>query len=89
MPRLEKKNGNINLSKYFISSCGDLTHNQSVLRSHFVPLRHDWPLVDIPLEVKLWMIGVSFILFRNRRLVTSEESRKQVFTSFFYRRKMN
>ena len=29
------KNGNINLSKYFISSSGDRTHNQSIL--------HDWP----------------------------------------------
>ena len=34
-------NGNINLSKYFISSSGDRIRNQSV--SHFVPLRHDWP----------------------------------------------
>ena len=34
---------NINLSKYFISSNGDRTHNQSVLQSHFVPLRNDWP----------------------------------------------
>ena len=31
----------INLSKYFISSSGDRTHNQSIL--HFVLLRHDWP----------------------------------------------
>ena len=34
---------NINLSKYFISSCGDRIHNQSSLQSHLVPLRHDWP----------------------------------------------
>ena len=39
----ERRNGNINLNKYFISSSGDRTHNQSVLQSHFVPLRHDWP----------------------------------------------
>ena len=39
----ELTNGNINLNKYLISSCGDGTHNQSVLQSHFVPLRHDWP----------------------------------------------
>ena len=37
----ERRNGNINLSKYFISSSGDRTHNQSVLQSHLVPLRHD------------------------------------------------
>ena len=39
----ERKNGNIDLNKYFISSSGDRTHNQSVLQSHFVSLRHDWP----------------------------------------------
>ena len=46
-PRLtstpERRNGNINLNKYFISSSGDRTHIQSVLQSHFVPLRHDRP----------------------------------------------
>ena len=26
-----------------MSSSGDRTHNQSVLQSHFVPLRRDWP----------------------------------------------
>ena len=40
----ERRCGNINLSKYFISSSGDRTHNPSVLQSHLVPLRHDWPL---------------------------------------------
>ena len=39
----ERRNGNINLSKYFISSSGDRIQNQSVLQSHFMPLRHDWP----------------------------------------------
>ena len=39
----ERRNGNINLNKYFISSSGDRTLNQTVLQSHFVPLRHDWP----------------------------------------------
>ena len=29
------RNGNINVSKYFISSSGDRTHNQLVLQSHF------------------------------------------------------
>ena len=44
LPRHQsEENGNIILSKYFISSSGDLTHNQSILQSHFVPLRHDWP----------------------------------------------
>ena len=41
----EQRNGNINLSKYFISSGGDRTHNQSILQSHFEPLRHDWPRI--------------------------------------------
>ena len=31
------------INKYFISSSGDRTHNQSILQSHFVPLRHDQP----------------------------------------------
>ena len=50
-PRLtltpERRNGNINLSKYFISSSGDRTHNLSVLQSHFVPLRHDRPHIRL------------------------------------------
>ena len=39
----ERRNQNINLNKYFISSSRDRTYNQSILQSHFVPLRHDWP----------------------------------------------
>ena len=39
----ERRNKNINLNKYFISSNGDRTHNQSILQTHFVPLRHDGP----------------------------------------------
>ena len=42
-----RKNRNIHFNKYFISSSGDRTHNQSVLQSHFVPLRHDWSLLYI------------------------------------------
>ena len=46
LPRHQsEENGNINLSKYFTSSSGDRTHNQSVLQSHLVPLRHDWTQV--------------------------------------------
>ena len=45
-PRLsstpQRRNGNINLSKYFNSSSGDRTQYQSVLQSHLVPLRHDY-----------------------------------------------
>ena len=41
---LERRNGNMNLSKYS-SLNGDVTHNQSVLQPHFVSLRHDWPLI--------------------------------------------
>ena len=48
LPRHQsEENGNINLSKYLISSSGDRTHNQSILQSHFVPLRHDWPHIKI------------------------------------------
>ena len=43
-PERKRSDGNINSSKYLISSSGDRTHNQSVLQSHFVPLRRDWPL---------------------------------------------
>ena len=39
----ERRNGTINLNKYFISLSGDRTHIMSILQSHFVPLRHDWP----------------------------------------------
>ena len=39
----KRRNENINLNKYFTSSSGDWTRNQSILQSHFVPLRHDWP----------------------------------------------
>ena len=39
----EYKNINIEINKYFISSSGDQTHIQSILQTHFVPLRHDWP----------------------------------------------
>ena len=37
----ERRNGNININKYFISSSGDRTHNQLILQSQFVPLRPD------------------------------------------------
>ena len=43
--RNENINENINVNKYLISSSGDQTHNQSILQSHFVPLRHHWPQV--------------------------------------------
>ena len=36
----ERINENINVNKYFISSSGDRTHNQSILQSHYVPLCH-------------------------------------------------
>ena len=45
LPRHQSEEMEIyNLSKYFISSNGDRTHNQSVVQLHFVPLRHGWPL---------------------------------------------
>ena len=42
----ERRNENINVNKYFTSSSGDRIHNQSILQLHFVPLCHDWPLVN-------------------------------------------
>ena len=33
--------------KYFISSSGDRTQNQSILQFQFVPQRHNWPLLII------------------------------------------
>ena len=44
--RPDRRNGNINLNKYLISSSGDRIHNQSRLQSHFMPLRHDRPRHD-------------------------------------------
>ena len=41
--RPQRSHENINVNEYFTSSNGDRTHNQSILQSHFVPLRHDWP----------------------------------------------
>ena len=46
----ERKNGNINLSNIInISSprVGNRIHNQSILQSHFVPLRRDWPQIKM------------------------------------------
>ena len=40
LPRPERRNENITLSKYFISSNGDRNHNQSILQSYFLPLRY-------------------------------------------------
>ena len=54
-------NGNINLSKYFISSSGDRTHNQSILKSHLVPLRHYWPQIGfIYLNINYSMLFIIF-----------------------------
>ena len=39
----ERRNENININKYLISWSGDRTYNQSILQSHFVPLRYDRP----------------------------------------------
>ena len=40
----ERRNENVNVNKYFFPSSGDLTHNQSILQSHYLPLRHDWDI---------------------------------------------
>ena len=50
----ERRNANINFNKYFISSGGDRSHIQSVLQSHFVPLRHDWPHIHTILPLLNW-----------------------------------
>ena len=61
MPRFsstpERRNGNINVNKYFIFSSGNRTHNQSILQSHFVPLRHDKPYHLLKLK-ELWNLYV-------------------------------
>ena len=45
-PRLalapEQRNENINVYKYFVSSSGHRTYDQSILQSHFVSLSYDW-----------------------------------------------
>ena len=50
---------NENVNKYFISSSGDRTHNQSI--SHFMPLRHDWPQFDVNIinEKELSKVNIS------------------------------
>ena len=40
-------------SKYFISSSGDRTHDQSILQTHIMPLRHDWRLLCINDKITL------------------------------------
>ena len=42
LPGHQRRNEKLNVNEYFISSSGDRTHNQLILQSHFVPLRHDW-----------------------------------------------
>ena len=37
----EHRNKNINVNKYYISSSEYRTQNQSILQTHFVPLRHN------------------------------------------------
>ena len=50
---LERGNGNIHLSKYFTSSSGHWTHNQSVLESHLCPC------ATTGLNYWLWIIFIS------------------------------
>ena len=42
--RLERKNENLNLNKYFISLSGNRTNNHSITQTYcyFIPLRHEW-----------------------------------------------
>ena len=65
------QSGIINSSKYFISSSGDRTHNQSVLQSHFEPLRHDWPQ-DYVTHAYKWLhiesISKNYIIYLNKYL---------------------
>ena len=58
----ERRNGNINSSKYFISSSGDRTHNQSVLQSHFVSLCHDWPRIFLDSVICEYIVLMQFNL---------------------------
>ena len=57
-PRFASTPERRNENKYFTSSSGDRTHNQSVLQSHFVPLRHDWPHYNIYVQI---------LMYRNNR----------------------
>ena len=51
----ERRNENINLSKYFISSSGDRTHNQSVLLRAAAPrlASNNWKYLFIFLSLQL------------------------------------
>ena len=65
----ERRNGNIYLCKYFISSSGDRTHNQSVLQSHIVPLCHDRRhVVDCSLYLFLIYLNILFFFCYKKKL---------------------
>ena len=57
---LERRNRNINLDTYFISSSGDRTHNQWNLQSHFVPPALQ---LDLKLQYKSYFIIYSLELY--------------------------
>ena len=63
MPRYpstqQARNKNINVNKYFISSSEDRTHNQSILKSHLMPLRHDWPQFNLFTNINIQIYVVT------------------------------
>ena len=85
----ERRNGNINLSKYFISSSGIRTHNQSVLQSHLVPLRHDRPhslqlrFIKISSLVFVWKSNISIFINLHIYNATTIFFKRSVYCSLF------
>ena len=57
----EPGNENIHLNKYFMSSSGDRTHKQSILQSHFGPLRHDWPITYVHAHIRNALTDLSYV----------------------------
>ena len=55
-----------------MSSSEDRTHNQSVLQSHFVPLRHDWLLTIYYLLNTIFIITLFLSLFFNFTCIPHE-----------------
>ena len=84
----ERRNKNIIVNKYFISSSGDRTHNQSILQSHFVPLRHDRDRFLGSLIIYILRIfchyGIVESIFTHTMVVSSFFIKKMVCTYFKY-----
>ena len=71
----ERRNENINVNKYFISSSGCRTYNQPILQSHFGPLWYDWPH-------HIWC------LYDKKNLMVNKYTKSYIFISVFLTWKM-